>query len=284
MTRAAAKLHLAQPALSQAIAQLENELGIVLFERHARGVTLTRAGTEFLPRARAAQAAQDDAAATAESLSRAQAGTIAFGYMGVPPALISPELCESFAAAHPAVELDFRDLPYPTLPGSSWLANVDVALMGAPLIEAGIWSRSLRPERRFLLAPKTHPLAANDELKVAQLLDETFIGFDESVAPQWAALWSLDDHRNGQAAKLVGSGALNGQDRIALVAQGKGILIAPARYAAVVLRVMPSLVGIPVADAEPVGLSLVGAEDRRSPLVDLLLAVLDGLELGDDGS
>ena len=79
ITRAARKLQLAQPALSQAIAQLELDLGFKLLERHARGVTLTPAGEIFLVRARAAVAAWADAAATARSLARACSGTIEFG-------------------------------------------------------------------------------------------------------------------------------------------------------------------------------------------------------------
>ena len=66
MTRAARKLHLAQPALSQAIAQLESELGIDLLVRHARGVTLTPAGETFVPKARLALAAADAQVFTVE--------------------------------------------------------------------------------------------------------------------------------------------------------------------------------------------------------------------------
>src|SRR6202035_2948495 len=79
ITRAAARLHVAQPALSQAIAQLEEELGIELLERHPRGVTLTAAGEAFLPKARAAVAADADAALAAEWLARSSEGTIEFG-------------------------------------------------------------------------------------------------------------------------------------------------------------------------------------------------------------
>src|SRR5712692_1492364 len=85
MTRAARKLHLAQPALSQAISQLESELGLVLLERHARGVTLTAAGEAFLPKARAALEAADDALRTAEALARAASGRMKVGFIGPAP-------------------------------------------------------------------------------------------------------------------------------------------------------------------------------------------------------
>src|ERR1700688_123261 len=90
MTRAARKLHIAQPALSQAIAQLESDLARGRLERHARGVTLTPAGEAFLPKARAALAAETDAAATAQSLARSVRGAITVGYIGPPPVIHGP--------------------------------------------------------------------------------------------------------------------------------------------------------------------------------------------------
>src|SRR5438552_7760225 len=90
MTRAARKLHVAQPALSQAIAQLESELGIDLLARHARGVTLTPAGEAFLPKARLALAAATDASTTAETLARAAASMLEVGFIGPPPLVNAP--------------------------------------------------------------------------------------------------------------------------------------------------------------------------------------------------
>src|ERR1700675_4291651 len=71
ITRAAKRLHLAQPALSQAIAQLESELGVELLMRHPRGVTLTDAGEAFLVKARAVLAAEAETSQTALALKRA---------------------------------------------------------------------------------------------------------------------------------------------------------------------------------------------------------------------
>ena len=71
ITRAAKKLYIAQPALSQAIAQLESELGLQLLERHAKGVRLTAAGEAFLEKARAVVETEREVSLTAESLARA---------------------------------------------------------------------------------------------------------------------------------------------------------------------------------------------------------------------
>ena len=72
ITRAAEKLHVAQPAVSQAIAHLESDLGVELLERHPRGVSLTAAGEAFLAKARIAVASADDAVDTAHMLARAE--------------------------------------------------------------------------------------------------------------------------------------------------------------------------------------------------------------------
>src|SRR5450631_1288758 len=79
ITRVAAKLHIAQPALSQAISQLETEMGVKLLERHPRGVSLTAAGEMFYPKARAVVDRETEAASVAHSLRRASSGTIELG-------------------------------------------------------------------------------------------------------------------------------------------------------------------------------------------------------------
>ena len=134
ITRAAEKLHIAQPALSQAIASLESELGVRLFDRVARGVTLTRSGELLLEKARLAVNASHEAALTAEALARAVQGTITFGYAGLPPWQINPELTEAFAQACPDVAVSTKELPFPFAPASSWLADVDVVMV-SPLTD-----------------------------------------------------------------------------------------------------------------------------------------------------
>ena len=222
VTRAAERLHIAQPALSQAIAHLECDIGFRLLERHPRGVTLTPAGEVFLEKARAALTATEDAVLTAESLARTHQGTITFGYLGLPPASSDPGLIEAFTEAHPDIQLVPQELPYPSLPTASWLREVDAAICSRPAADPNVAFQALRAEPLILLAPKGHPLAQRREVAVAEVLDETFIGFHRSIDPAWAGFWSLDDHRDGQAPHVVGE-ATNAQQRFAMLAAGLGI-------------------------------------------------------------
>jgi DNA-binding transcriptional LysR family regulator len=267
ITRAAAKLHIAQSALSQAIAQLEAELGIELLERHPRGVTLTAAGGSFLEKARAAVAAETDAALTAQSLARAAQGTIEFGFVGTPPGLDSPGALAAFAETHSSIDVRYRELPFPSLPTACWLSEVDLAVCHRPPADPSVWAQALRLEPRVVLAPKRHPLAERSELPVAEAIDETFIGLHPSIEPAWAGFWSLDDHRGGPPPHVTADRAANAHEVLAALTVRTAITTVPASVAETILNVLSGVVAIPLRDAEPAAIELVGHEDRRNPLV-----------------
>jgi DNA-binding transcriptional LysR family regulator len=272
MTRAARKLHLAQPALSQAIAQLESQLGIVLLERGARGVNLTQAGEMFLTKARVALAAVADAARTAQSLARAANTAIEIGFLGSPPMTAAPQLFAAFADAHPSAELSFRELPFPRGSATPWLEEVDVALSFSPTAHRGVSIRALRAEPRAVVAPQSHPLAQRSELSVAEVLDETFFGFHPAVDPVWAGFWMLDDHRGEPPTRITTDRARNPLEMFAIVASGRAIMTFPASRAAVIQQALRGVVAIPLCDAHPALLSLAWRNDTLNPLVEALVA------------
>jgi len=275
ITRAAKKLHLAQPALSQAIAQLESDLGLALLDRHARGVSLTPAGAVFLQKARTAVEAWTDALATAQSLARARQGRIEFGFVGSPPGLDSPGPLEAFAAVHPHIDLRYRELPFPTEPTSAWLAGVDLAGCSLPPADPEVWTYDLRSEDRIVLVPTRHSLAGRETLTVEEILDETFIGLHPLVAPSWAGFWSLDDHRGGPPAKVTSDQAAKPQEVLAALAVRDAITTVPATVARIVMSFPTGVLAIPLLGASPVQIVLAGRIDRRSALVDALLAFAD---------
>jgi DNA-binding transcriptional LysR family regulator len=282
MTRAAHKLHIAQPALSQAIAQLEAELGLSLLERHARGVTLTPAGEAFLPKARAALAAETDAATTAQSLARAVRSAITIGYIGPPPMINVPELFAAFADAHSEAELSFRELPFPRGSTVSWLDDVDVAFCHPPSAEPEIRIQAVRTEPRAVVAPRGHPLAEHSELTVADVLDQTFIGYHPAVQPMWAGFHSLDDHRGTPAPRMTADRVLTPAQMLTMIASRRGITVVPASDAAIILKVLRGVVAIPVRDAHPAVLSLVWRKSNHNSLVQTLAAFAADLR-GVDG-
>jgi DNA-binding transcriptional LysR family regulator len=272
ITRAARKLQVTQPALSRAIGELESALGVRLMERHARGITLTPAGERFLVTARAAVSAWTDAVASARSYAHTDSPAIEFGFLGVPPGLDSRGVLEEFAQAHPGTELRFRELPYPHTPTKSWLADVDVAVCHAPPADAGVWRHFFRYEPRVVLAPAGHPLARHSQLEVAEVLDETFVGLHRSVEPAWAGFWSLDDHRGGPPDRVTPDRADNPQEVLASLAVRRAITTVPTSVAQALASVRSGVVAIPLRDADPSAIMLVGHDDRTNPQVMALRA------------
>jgi DNA-binding transcriptional LysR family regulator len=277
MTRAAKTLHLAQPALSQAIAHLEEQLGVELLRRHPRGVTLTPAGEAFFVKARLALEAAEDAELTARSLTRAARKTIELGFLGSPPMLDAPELFAAFAYLHPEAEVSFRELPFPTGSTAGWLEEVDVALCFSPTSHPEVEIQPLRVEPRVVVAASDHPLAQRAELTAAEVLDETFPGTHPSVDPLWAGFWQLDDLRGEQPPRLTTDKAINPHELAAIVASGRAITITPASDGANIARALPSVVAIPLRDAEPAVLSLVWRRDNPNPLVEALVLAAKNL-------
>jgi DNA-binding transcriptional LysR family regulator len=276
LTRAASKLHVAQPALSQAMAQLESQFGVDLLARHARGVSLTPAGEAFFAKARAALAAVADADLAAQSHSRADSGRVEWGFTGLPPMERAPDLFAAFTAAKPHAQVSFRDLSWPRGTTAAWLQPVDIALLFSPTPHPDVELYPLRAEPRVVLAASTHPLAERSELTVAEVLDETFCGTHPALEPLRAGFWRLDDHRGGPCRATVGEPA-NAQEMLAAIASGCGITTAPASAGPAFRSALPSVVAIPLCDATPTVLALVWHKHNPNPLVDDIITTARSL-------
>jgi DNA-binding transcriptional LysR family regulator len=272
ITRAAKKLYIAQPALSQAIAQLESELGLQLLERHAKGVRLTSAGEAFLEKARAVVETEREVSLTAASLARAAKGTIEVGFIGPPPPLIAPELFTSFGAAHPDCEVTFRELPFPHGETRRWLESVDVAMCQTPAMEDVIDAVPVRVEPRAVVLGDTHPLADEGELRVSQVLDETFISYGTNVQPAWAGFHSLDDHRGGPPASLTADHVATALEMLGRLAiPHDAVTVLPVGDARLIEQVLPGVRAVELVDAEPATVSLVASREVPHPRLRSLL-------------
>ncbi|WP_410809628.1 LysR family transcriptional regulator [Micromonospora sp. 067-2] len=185
-TRAATRLHVVQSAVSAAIAALERELRVVLFERSAQRVVLTAAGEALLPRARAtldaAQAARDAVHEVGDELI----GTLAVGSLTGVGGIDFAGLLGHFHAAHPRVILRLRAA---TWDGSAGLARslvdgeLDVAFLGVggrPFPQLS--TRELVRLPQVLVVPAGHRLARQDTVTLAELTGESFIDYPVGYA------------------------------------------------------------------------------------------------------
>jgi DNA-binding transcriptional LysR family regulator len=283
ITRAARRLHIAQPALSQAIAQLEAELGLKLLERYARGVALTAAGEAFLPKARAAVASERELELTAESLSRSFKGALEVGFVGPPPTINAPELFGVFAEAHPQAEITFRDLPFPRGSSASWLEPVDVAFCHPPSADPDVGLQTVRVEPRAVVAHKSHRIARRTELDVADVLDETFISYHPDVQAAWAGFHSLDDHRGGPPRAVTVDSAASTLQMLGIMSTRRAITTVPLSDAKLAELVLPDVVAIPLRDAAPAVPSLVWRAGVHHPLVQALVALAIAIATGGVG-
>ena len=282
LTGAAKRLGLAQPALSQAIAGLEDELGVPLLDRGPRGIALTPAGDAFLTAARTALAAEDDALGTAEALARRERGELTIGFVGPPPALTAPALFGAFARRHPEADVSFRDLHFPHGRTSSWLALVDVAISHAPRQEAGVRIELLRSEPRAVVGRRDALPSGVATLAVADVLDETFVSYHADVQPEWAGFHSLDDHRGSTPANST-------EDEVRTALQMLGIMSTdshaittfPYADAKLVQHAVPELAVIALSDADPAAISIAWRGDNENPLIDALLASAEELAKAD---
>jgi DNA-binding transcriptional LysR family regulator len=281
LTAAAKRLKVAQPTLSQALGQLESELGAQVLERHPKGMRLTPAGVAFLLKARAAAAAEAEAIETAEGLARTSRGGITIGFVGPPPAIARPELFAKLAGEHPNAQLFFRELPFPRGTTLAWLATVDVAISHSPAAEDGVGVQPLCAEARTLVAHRGHRLAGRCELHAEDALGECFVSYHPDVQAGWAAFHNLNDRRGGPPSQLTADHALTPLEMIGIVSTAGAITSAPYADARLAEQTLAQIACIPLSDVDPVVISLTWREDNHNPLVAAIAAAAQSLESGD---
>lgn len=185
LTRAAAKLHVAQPALSRQIKDLEDELQATLFERTRSGVQLTRAGRAFFPKARALLAGSIEAVNAARAAAGDISGRLAIGYpSGINLNYLAP-LIAAFRTAHPKVEFDF----FHGLPPEQFKAlrdlRIDAGFVNLPAHVEGLEHRVIWRLPFKVVLPANHPLARQKEFKLADLRHEEFVFCTRESRPEF---------------------------------------------------------------------------------------------------
>ncbi|RHW26186.1 LysR family transcriptional regulator [Nocardioides immobilis] len=177
--RAAARLHMAQPPLSQQIKQLESELGVALLHRTTRRVDLTPAGEAYLVRVRAILQAVDAAGEEAKRIGGGLEGRLVVGCVGSATYSLLPALARALRDQLPGVDFAFRgEMLTPDQVAALRDGSIDLALMRPPghATEHGdLAVATLREEKYVVALPEDHRLAARSRVRVADLRNEGLI-------------------------------------------------------------------------------------------------------------
>ncbi|MFE9322477.1 LysR substrate-binding domain-containing protein [Nocardia sp. NPDC052278] len=174
--RAAERLHMAQPPLSQQIKRLECELGVELLIRSTRKVELTPAGERYLERAREILAAVDAAKSEADRIAAGEIGRLAIGFTGSATYELLPALARVLRAELPRVELELEgEMLTPRQVTGLRNGSLDVGFLRPPVRDPGLDVQVLRREPLVAVLPETHPLASHPAVPLAQLRADTFI-------------------------------------------------------------------------------------------------------------
>jgi len=176
--RAAERLHMAQPPLSQQIKQLETELGVQLLIRSTRRVELTPAGARYLERARHILSRVDAAGEEAALVADGRIGRVAIGFTGSATYELLPSLSRRLRTQLPGLELDLRgELLTPSQVAGLVDGTIDVGFLRPPVRVPDVDVHPLRQEPLVVVLPHSHAQAGQSEIALADLADEPFITY-----------------------------------------------------------------------------------------------------------
>lgn len=186
--RASSRLHMSQPPLSRAIRQLEDELGVLLFERTPKGVTLTPAGAVLYDEAGALLGHADRIRSRVAAV--AGPGTLAVGTLADAAEQVGGRLVPLFRARHPQVTVTVHesDLGDPTAGLRAGL--VDVALTRTPFDDDGLTVHVLRSVSVGVVMRDDDPLARRASVSSADLVGRRWVRLPDGTDPVWAAYWT----------------------------------------------------------------------------------------------
>lgn len=272
--RAAAKIHIAQPPLSQQIKQLENEIGVKLFLRTKRSVELTEAGKVFQREALAVLERLERGVLKAQQAARGEGGWLSIGFVSSMNFEILPNILRQFRQQCPDVEIFLQEMSNSDQHQSLLERRIHVSFARLPAKNAELVGKVISREELIVAVPDNHRLAKKKTLKLADLISEPFIVFSQShLSPYYEFIISLCAEAGFPPSIVQKVSEI--QTAIGLVAAEIGITLVPA---ATQKLHREGVTFIPLAAPQPmIEMTMQYRVDETSPVFDRFLKVVKAL-------
>ena len=264
-TRAAERLHMAQPPLSASIRKLEEELGVLLFDRLPGGLRLTSVGEAVLRDARLALFHADQVRRTSKEGAAGTAGALRLGFTGSAAYEAVPRLLQAFRTEYPKVDIEIYESTTTELLRRIESQALDVALVAYPVLEdTSAQVVLLRHERLMAAVRIDSPLAQRSEVTLAELAQAPFIIHSRSQAPHMHFIVLHAFQHAGIQPRVVQQ-AVQVSSMLGLVEGGMGVALVSAMVAGHVsdhVKLLP-LTG-PGSDLD-LGMGIATLPDAQTP-------------------
>jgi DNA-binding transcriptional LysR family regulator len=270
--RAAERLFVAQPAISQQIKSLEKDLGVRLFDRNNRSVRLTDAGAAFMGPCREALGAVENAGLLARNAGTGEYGKIRVGFNAGFATDHLVALVQVLRREHPHLELEIdNSRRTPDILKLLRTDRLDIGLVGGPATAPGLTQRTISSTRLGVLVPDGHPLAGTRAVSVAALAEEHLVLLEST--PGWSIRRLVEDSldRAGVVAREVTTVA-DSTTMLALVGAGIGVGFGSLNTAALTPR---TLTLVPLAEGADVPTSLVWKTVNDTPALRTVIRAVE---------
>lgn len=229
--RAAKRLHISQPPLSQQIMKFEEQLGVTLFTRNKRSVALTSAGKSFLLDAQNILKEMEQAKENLKAVATGIKGRFELGYIA--PALDTPltAIIKQFKITYPGVRLGLTEMSTNKQLDVLRKGDIDAGVVRLFMHDMkGLCSQKFHQESYALILPTGHRLAGKESVDISELGDEEFIFFPRNAQPRLHDTWMTAFNHCNYTPNIVQE-VSNKAASLALVAAGIGISIVPESLA-----------------------------------------------------
>jgi len=268
---AARRLHITQPPLSSSIRQLEESLGMRLFERDSRSVRLTAVGAAFLPEAIRAIAQAQATEEAGRALAAGKVGSLHIGFTSSMLYRGMPEILRSFSAKHPDVDVRLADLTVREQSDAIARRRIHGGFSTGQTVAEGLAGKPLADDAFVCCVPESHPVAARRKVRLSALAREDFIIFSRDITP------SGYDHVVSMCVRAGFYPREKAHVRqwitaALLVSRGFGIAVVPASLKRAAI---PNVKFIPLEDAQThTSGYFIWNPDALSPALENLIALI----------